>query len=586
MDLLNIFVMIELSSLIGSVIVLMILIIKIIFRNKLNSTFQYYIWLILLIKLIIPFGPQTPLNISNLYEKPYVQTTINGNTQISQINALKQVNNSNLGDSISISAFESSNKSVISNAMNIALKTKINIKKLLCFIWILGAVLLIGILCAGHKKLRKIVIASIKDINSSHKEILDKCRSTMNIKTNVELSYSSKISSPSLCGFIKPKILIPVSVAANICDEEFKYIMMHELTHLKNKDIFINWVITLLSIIYWFNPILLYGFHKIREDCEFSCDGQVISYLEEGKNIQYGSALIRVLELAGNSNRLIGTTSMVMNTAEIKRRIIMISKYKKINIKGILLGALVIVIIGSIGITLNTSNVNSDKTIAKAITLQAKTPVAPSKSAVNNTSNATATTIKKSSNDITNPIVPFSSDIVIYNSHPDEVYPSGIKVTDVGALLNDKLVKEGFNSHFIKIDPSTNYNKSYQTSRDLITKNVKSYSNTFLLDIHRDVIEKDKSDSRKMLFVLTKSCPHYETNKKLVDSLIRNINNANGIESEIFLYDFGISYFNQDLSNNSALIELGNNMSSDSDIEACVNSLVSALKNTQKASSN
>ena len=106
----------------------------------------------------------------------------------------------------------------------------------------------------------------------------------MNIRTEVELSYSKKISSPSLCGFIKPKILIPVSVAANICDEEFKYIIMHELTHLKNKDIFINWAITLLSMIYWFNPILLYGFHKMRQDCEISCDGQVISYLGEGEN--------------------------------------------------------------------------------------------------------------------------------------------------------------------------------------------------------------------------------------------------------------------------------------------------------------
>ena len=47
-------------------------------------------------------------------------------------------------------------------------------------------------------------------------------------------------------------------------------------------------------------------------------------------------------------------------------------------------------------------------------------------------------------------------------------------------------------------------------------------------------------------------------------------------------YTNGISYFNQDLSNNSVLIEIGNNMSSDSDIEDCVNALVSALKNTQK----
>ena len=66
MDLLNIFEKIVLSSLIGSVIVFMILITKGIFRNKLNFTFKYYIWLILIIKLTIPFGPKNPLNISDL----------------------------------------------------------------------------------------------------------------------------------------------------------------------------------------------------------------------------------------------------------------------------------------------------------------------------------------------------------------------------------------------------------------------------------------------------------------------------------------------------------------------------------------
>ncbi len=64
---------------------------------------------------------------------------------------------------------------------------------------------------------------------------------SMNIRTELEILYSSKISTPSLCAFIKPKILI---------------------------------------------PILLYGFHKMKQDCEFSCDGQVISRLSEGENLK------------------------------------------------------------------------------------------------------------------------------------------------------------------------------------------------------------------------------------------------------------------------------------------------------------
>ncbi len=50
-----------------------------------------------------------------------------------------------------------------------------------------------------------------------------------------------------------------------------------------------------------------------------------------------------------------GTTSMVMKSSEIKRRIVMISKYKKVTIKNILLGTIIVIIIGCLGIVLNTS---------------------------------------------------------------------------------------------------------------------------------------------------------------------------------------------------------------------------------------
>ena len=262
----------------------------------------------------------------------------------------------------------------------------------------------------------------------------------------------------------------------------------------------------------------------------------------------------------------------------------MISKYKKPNIRGILLGTIALIIIGALGIALNTSNVSLDKNIAKATTLQANAPITTFRKTVDTTSNTPATSaIKKSVSDNPNSIVPFSADIVIYNSHPNETYPSGIKVTDVGALINAKLLKEGFNSHFIKIDPSANYNNSYQVTRDMITKNVIKYSNTILLDIHRELTPNDKINAKKILFVLTDKSPHYKTNKKFVDRLMVNIKKDSGIESEIYLYKFGISYFNQDLSNNnSALIEIGNDKSSDSDIGTYAKALVLAWKSTEQ----
>jgi len=108
-----------------------------------------------------------------------------------------------------------------------------------------------------------------------------------------------------------------------------------------------------------------------------------------------------------------------------------------------------------------------------------------------------------------------------------------------------------------------------------------------LLDIHRDEVTEDtKFHTRKIVLTLAKNNPHYEANKKFVDYLLKNIQSSKevekNVEPEILTYDKGKLCFNQDLSNNSVLIELGNSMSSDSDIQDCVNAIVSAVKNIQK----
>lgn len=555
MDFINIFHVIILSSLIGSLMVLILLMIKGIFRNILSSTFHYYIWIILLIKLIMPFGPQTPLNASNMHEKLFKQSTSKRETLVSFNPQFK-----NMKSNLSTIDSRNLHKGLISSTYSKSLKNKLNIENALCYAWMLGTVIFALKLLAGYKILRKIVIHSEKNINERHKEILHNCMNILDIRSNVKISYSGEIDSPSLCGLLKPRILIPVSAANNVSDEEFKCIIMHELCHLKNKDIFINWIISLSSIIYWFNPILLYGFHKIRQDCEFHCDNQVISYLAEGENIQYGNALIRVLELGIKNRGVIGTAPMIMNNSEIKRRIIMISRLKKVNKKSILLGCFIAAAAASIAILINVSSPVFNESTPKVSTHQAAKP---------------ALDVKDS-----------APDIVIYNSHADEAYPSRKNVTDVAALINERLIKEGLKSNFIKCNKPAEYIKSFSNSRSIITNSIKNYSSAILLDIHRDSSENNKEGTKKITFELAKNNPHYSTNKEFVDSIIKNMKDSNEVKMDVFLYANGICCFNQDLSNNSALVEIGNDMSSDSDIEECINALVSALRDTEKVSKN
>lgn len=193
---------------------------------------------------------------------------------------------------------------------------------------------------------------------------------------------------------------------------------------------------------------------------------------------------------------------------------------------------------------------------------------------------------KKSPNTYTqNSIVPFSSDIVVYNSHPDETYQSGKSVTDIGSSLNNKLTEYGLKSSFIKVNAPKEYTDSYENTRNIIKKNVKNYSNAILLDISRDeslnTSNNSELDKKDIKLIVSKNSPNYETNKKFVNQLLVKLKNTNGVTAEILYYNKGVLYFNQDLSKNAIHIEIGNDKSSDSDVQKGMNAVAAALKNIQ-----
>ncbi|MDU6363165.1 MULTISPECIES: stage II sporulation protein P [Clostridium] len=190
-------------------------------------------------------------------------------------------------------------------------------------------------------------------------------------------------------------------------------------------------------------------------------------------------------------------------------------------------------------------------------------------------------TIKNLTIDNSNSTIPLSSDIVIYNSHPDEEYEFGVKATDLGALINHELNTEGLNSNFISPKPNIEYIKSYQVSHDSIIENVSGYENTILLDIHRSNSDSFESDPEMITFILAKDNQHFEENNKFAEELVNEISKSTKVKASIYYYDFTTEYLkrNQELSNNSILVEIGTDKSNDAYIKECVDVLVSSLKN-------
>jgi len=67
---------------------------------------------------------------------------------------------------------------------------------------------------------------------------------------------------------------------------------LHELAHLKRWDLPLGCLVSLLQVLHWFNPILWYGFRRMRADREQACDAMALNRSRPGQ-----------LRLACNSRR-------------------------------------------------------------------------------------------------------------------------------------------------------------------------------------------------------------------------------------------------------------------------------------------
>ena len=354
------------SSIIGSVLVGFILLIRFLIKDYMKKSIIYYLWFILIIKLLIPFGPESKLSLFNL-----INITSNEETNLVSNNykLLNEELSSNPSNIINSTIDNDINlhldNEIITNDPNEDSINKDNInfsyKEVLFVIWIIGVVIITAKILISYLKLKLNINKEYKEYKNYDLDIdISKEIKFLSIKRNIEVRITNEINSPSLCGIINPKILIPLNMINNINKDEMKYIVIHELFHYKRKDILVSWLTSIVRTIHWFNPIILFGLSTMRSDCESACDEMVLSKLDDNENIKYGNTIINVLHLINSKNTVPGTTSMVTNKKRIKDRIKSIAENKKFDSKTIFLGVIAIAILAVVVLTnrLSSENLN------------------------------------------------------------------------------------------------------------------------------------------------------------------------------------------------------------------------------------
>ncbi len=346
----QLFKMIFQTSITASILIILILIVRKFARSTLGIKFQYTLWFLVLLRLTIFKLPESTFSIFNMINK------IGNNMLLLLPN--KKVPFGSTIEQISNKSSTISNHDVILgsiNSMDVSSNgfaaSGFSSVTILSLIWFIVMLFIFTYIFFVYKKLKNKINSKIISNNAEFLSILKHCEDKMKIKKDIAIIETSIVKTPALFSYFKPVILIPKDVHKIISTDKLRYVFLHELSHLKRKDLVVNWIIIFLKVIYWFNPIVQYGLRKMKEDMEVCCDSLALSYTEDEEVKEYGFTIINMLGHFSKSVPLVGTTSIASNKSEVRRRIVMIKVFNKKAYRFSAMAVASLIVVGGIVLT-------------------------------------------------------------------------------------------------------------------------------------------------------------------------------------------------------------------------------------------
>ncbi|EOQ17761.1 M56 family metallopeptidase [Bacillus cereus] len=334
------------TSLMASILVGFILCIKVLFRNKLSPRWQYMLWIVLMIRLLLPWSPDSSYSIYSL---------------LSYSSSVSEVIPKNMPATENIVNIESDRKVELESNSKMVTKTSepevkvssekqttFSLYKLALYVWLAGVIILAAITFLTNRRLYSYIKKQPDITDEQVTTVFNRCKQSMKMKKVVSLRLAGKIASPTVFSFFRPKVLLSKKHMKILNEQQLQYVFYHELAHIKRNDVAVNWIMYSLILLNWFNPILWYAYFCMREDQELACDAYALTFIDKEEQIAYGHTIITLLQ--HYSYQVPSLANLSRNKRTLKRRIIMIKKFQKKSYRLSLLGVIAIVAIASLSL--------------------------------------------------------------------------------------------------------------------------------------------------------------------------------------------------------------------------------------------
>ena len=161
------------------------------------------------------------------------------------------------------------------------------------------------------------------------------CAKDAGLRSRVRIVVTDSVATPAVHGIWRSRILMPVSLLESLTPTQQRHVILHELSHIRHHDVFGNWLLAILSIIHWFNPLLWLAIARMKSDRELARDAWVIRVMVGDRAMAgdrapdasgYAETLVDLAQRLTVKNVAVPLPALFGRTKSLRRRLQMIER--------------------------------------------------------------------------------------------------------------------------------------------------------------------------------------------------------------------------------------------------------------------
>ncbi len=322
------------TSLAATVLIGLALLVQWFFDRRLPVRWGYALWLLVVVRLLLPAVPASSFSIFNLRKGWEAAFPKPPPAKLAFAETPRAASPASGGSPLVVSTSRRTDPQLPAEAAPAPLPHSSTAQRsrwlwsCAPYLWLAGALGYFAAVLLQHHKLARWIKRQEPLRDPRVLAVLAGARAALGLRCPIRIVAMSRPSAPAIFGLFRPRLLLPRVMLEQFGTDELRLIFLHELAHVKRRDVLLNWLLIVVRSLHWFNPAVWLALRRLRAERELVCDALVMARLAAGERQAYGGALLKVVEHVAGPLLHPALLPIFHHRSEIHRRITMITQFK------------------------------------------------------------------------------------------------------------------------------------------------------------------------------------------------------------------------------------------------------------------